>query len=194
MMESELTRRDAAWLMARVAGSALFASWLRAASDPHLHSHAPPDPHDWSKYRPQFFSADEFATLDAFTAILIPSDGSPGARDAFVAPFIDFVVQAASEFAPEMQTRWKEAVRLLVSQNFAQLPPAEQLALVRRMAAPEEDPSQKHPGFATYRLIKEMTVHAFYTSRPGLIDALEYQGLAYLTEFPACDHPEHHRV
>jgi hypothetical protein len=30
-----------------------------------------------------------------------------------------------------------------------------------------------------------MTVRAFYTSRIGLIDVLEYQGLAYLSEFPA---------
>jgi hypothetical protein len=45
-----------------------------------------------------------------------------------------------------------------------------------------------------YRLIKEMAVHAFYTSRVGLVDVLEYKGLAYLTEFPGCNHPEHHTV
>jgi hypothetical protein len=39
-----------------------------------------------------------------------------------------------------------------------------------------------------------MTVRAFYTSRVGLIDVLEYQGIAYLTEFPACTHPEHLNV
>jgi hypothetical protein len=49
-------------------------------------------------------------------------------------------------------------------------------------------------GSATYKLIKDMTVHAFYTSRVGLVDVLEYKGLAYLSEFPACTHPEHQRV
>jgi hypothetical protein len=28
----------------------------------------------------------------------------------------------------------------------------------------------------------------------GLIDVLEYKGLAYLSEFPACTHREHQRV
>jgi len=39
-----------------------------------------------------------------------------------------------------------------------------------------------------------MTVRAFYTSRVGLIDVLEYKGNTYLTEFPGCAHPEHHKV
>ena len=68
------------------------------------------------------------------------------------------------------------------------------LALVTAAAAPESDSSLTHPGFSAYQLIKEMTVRAFYTSRIGLVDVLEYQGIAYLTAFPACTHAEHHSV
>jgi hypothetical protein len=39
-----------------------------------------------------------------------------------------------------------------------------------------------------------MTVFAFYTSKAGLVDNLEYKGNAYLTDFPGCTHPEHRRV
>jgi hypothetical protein len=70
----------------------------------------------------------------------------------------------------------------------------QQLSLVQRMSDAEQNPSNEREGFPAYRLIKEMTVHAFYTSRVGLIDVLEYKGLAYLTEFPGCNHPEHHTV
>jgi hypothetical protein len=193
-MQIELTRRDAAWLIARAAVTPLFASWLQAASHTNAHTHAPADPHDWSNYAPRFFSPDEFAALKAFAEILIPSDDTPGAKEAYVAAFVDFVVNAAAEYAPEMQERWKQAVDWLVSQNFGRLSFDKQLALIRKMAEPEEHTTLEHPGFATYRLIKDMTIHAFYTSRVGLVDVLEYKGLAYLSEFPACNHPEHRRV
>jgi hypothetical protein len=74
------------------------------------------------------------------------------------------------------------------------LPPHQQLSLVQRISEPEHYASKQQDGFPVYRLIKEMTVHAFYTSRVGLVDVLEYKGLAYLTEFPGCNHPEHHTV
>lgn len=164
------------------------------SSGPGMHSSAPPDPHDWSSYRVAFFSPHEYEAVEGFTAILIPSDETPGAREANVAPFIDFVINAAAEYAPDMQDRWKKAVQWLVEQGFARLDANAQIALVTQMAEPERDSSKKHPGYATYRLIKEMTVQAFYSSRVGLIDVLEYKGLAYLTEFPGCTHPEHHQV
>lgn len=167
-------------------GSEFFASWLNAA---HTHTHAsaaPPDTHNWAAYKPQFFSEEDFRNLEAFTAVLIPTDETPGAREAYVAPFIDFVVNAAAEYAPEMQERWRKAMETLRSERFSELSPEQQIATVERMS--------RGSGSAAYNLIKEMTVHAFYTSRVGLIDVLEYKGLAYLTEFPACAHPEHHRV
>jgi hypothetical protein len=195
----DMTRRDASWLIARAAavvgGSAFFEQWLLAAQPAHgMHSAAPLDPHDWAVYRPKFFAQEEYKVLDIFTGILIPSDETPGAREAHVAPFIDFVVNAAAEYAPDMQVRWRRAVQWLLGQDFTRLDAKAQLELVTKMAESEQDRSKKHPGYATYRLIKEMTVHAFYSSRVGLIDVLEYKGLAYLTEFPACTHPEHQRV
>lgn len=195
---SGVTRRDANWMILKAAaaagGAAFFSTWLQAAHGP-MSSGAPPDTHNWSAYKPQFFPEQDFRNLDAFTAVLIPADDTPGAREACVAQFIDFVVNAAAEYAPEMQERWGKAMTWLRSQAFADLAPPAQIALMERMAAPERDASLPHSeDFRNYKLIKEMTVHAFYTSRVGLIDVLEYKGLAYLTEFPACTHPEHHRI
>jgi Gluconate 2-dehydrogenase subunit 3 len=194
-----MTRRNlmavATRSLAVAGGQEFFADWLRAAEQArHTHSAAPPEPDRWSNYRPKFFSPAEFAMLEAFTEILIPTDDTPGAREAHVTHYIDFVVSAASEYAPEMQQDWRTAVAWLAGQRFGQLTSQEKLALVEQMAAPERDRSKKHDGFATYRLIKQMTVFAFYTSRAGLVQNLEYQGLAYLTGFPACNHAEHRRV
>ncbi len=170
-------------------GPEFFASWLQAST-----STAPPAPDRWSHYQPKFFPPEEFEILDAFTAILIPSDETPGAREAHVAPFIDFVVNAAAEYAPEMQDRWRTAMRWLRARRFGQLSAEERVSLVEQMAAPERGGSKAQQSFVVYRLLKEMTIHAFYTSRVGLVDVLEYKGLAYLTEFPGCNHAEHHRV
>ncbi len=195
-----MTRRDANWLIvqaaATVGAQAFLAPWL-AAQEVHEHTangQAPPDPHDWSSYQPKFFSEEELVWLRWFTEILIPSDDTPGAREANVARFIDFVVNAAKEYAPEVQDEWHTAMDWLRTNNFGNMSSTQQEALIRKASAPETDKSQKHPGFATYKLIKEMTLRAFYTSRVGLVDVLEYKGLAYLTEFPACTHPEHQRV
>jgi hypothetical protein len=66
--------------------------------------------------------------------------------------------------------------------------------LVRAMAQPEVDRSATHPGFTAYRLIKQQNAFAFYTSRAGMIEALEYKGNSYNLVFPACTHPEHHQI
>ena len=194
-----MTRREliavTSRVMAAASGQTFLADWLRAAEE-HSHgkSAAPPEPERWSKYTPQFFSTDEFAMLQAFCEILIPTDETPGAREAHVAHYIDFVVSAAAAEAPEMQKQWRVAMSWLAGQKFGELDAARKLALVMQMAAPERDRSVKHEGYAAYRLIKQMTVFAFYTSRAGLVGDLQYQGNAYLTEFPACNHPEHRRV
>jgi hypothetical protein len=78
--------------------------------------------------------------------------------------------------------------------NFSQLTNEQQVKLVTQMAEPELGKAKKGDGFEAYRTIKDMSLHAFYTSRVGLVDVLEYKGNAYLTEFPGCNHPEHHKV
>jgi hypothetical protein len=195
-----MTRRDANWLITQAAATAgagsFLAPWL-AANQAHEHAadaKPPVDPHEWKSYQPKFFSQEEFVWLQWFTEILIPTDDTPGAREAHVASFIDFVVNAAAEFAPEVQGQWREALQWLHDSGFGSLSSSQQEALIKAASAPELDHTLNHPGFPAYRLIKEMTVRAFYSSRVGLVDVLEYQGLAYLTEFPACTHPEHQRV
>jgi Gluconate 2-dehydrogenase subunit 3 len=173
-----LTRRDLAWIVTRAAAAAggqqFFSRWLRAAQD--------------ESAQPKFFDSIGFRIVTAFTEILIPTDDTPGAREARVAEFIDFVVFSAAEYAPEMQTSWRKAISWLGSRNFDSLSHAEQLALVEKISQPA------HEAHGIFVLIKEMTVHAFYTSRVGLVDVLHYKGNAYLTEFPACTHPEHRKV
>jgi hypothetical protein len=49
--------------------------------------------------------------------------------------------------------------------SFHELSGGEQEALVKEMSLPEGNVDASHPGYQFYRLVKEMTVEGFYTSR-----------------------------
>ena len=183
-------------IAATAAGQEFLAGWLpgrgglMAASQTAAGSAAP--------YSPLFFGAEEYKTVAALTELIIPSDDQPGAREARVAEFIDFTVNAAAEFKPELQRSWVEGLSLLdrlsrerFQRPFNTLDPAGQEAILTEMSLTERDPDTQHPGFEFYRLVKEMTVEGFYTSEVGLIEVLGFQGNTYLSEFPGCTHPEH---
>ena len=190
--EGLLTRREMAELALRATalpGAALFFSaFLKAQAHHHGDSEAPPDPKLLEGYQPKFFNAYDFAALQEFTEILIPTDDAPGAKEAYCAEFIDFVLQASSEM-PEQQTAWRSAMAALKAAGFHAADAAVRLQLVT-----EIDAAPKHPAFAAYRLIKQQTAFAFYTSRKGMIETLDYKGNSYNITFPACNHPEHQTV
>ncbi|HWC98682.1 MAG TPA: gluconate 2-dehydrogenase subunit 3 family protein [Candidatus Sulfopaludibacter sp.] len=184
-----LTSRRA--LLALPGAVEFFSVWLRAAQDHEHGPAAPPESPLLRNYQPQFFPAEDFAALQAFTEILIPTDDTPGAREAHCAHFIDFVVQAS---AANTQKQWRDALAGLRTAGFHAADAAGRAALVEAMSRPERDRSVSHPGYAAYRLIKQQNTFAFYTSRAGMIDDLDYRGNSYNAEFPACTHPEHHKV
>ena len=149
-------------------------------------------------YVPQFFKPDEFRAVEILTEMIIPADDQPGAKEAKVAEFIDFVVYSAAEFEPSLQKQWIEGLGVLnelsgkkYGNSFSDISPSQREELLTEVSVSEHDPKIKHPGFAFYRLLKGMTLEAFFTSKVGLIDFLEYKGLTFLTEFPGCTHPEH---
>jgi hypothetical protein len=186
---------DLAMRASLVCGADLFfGTWLNAAQ-PHDHDsgQAPPQPDLLRNYEPKFFSADDFKALQAFTEILIPTDEDPGAREAYCAHFIDFVLQASSE-VPQTQINWRHAMELLKDTGFYTASPERRLHLVTEMAEPETRPGAEHPAYLAYRLIKQQNAFAFYTSRVGMIDTLHYKGNSYNISFPACNHAEHQTV
>ncbi|MGH9502138.1 MAG: gluconate 2-dehydrogenase subunit 3 family protein [Terriglobales bacterium] len=209
MGQESYSRRSAvkhlALLMASAAGQEFLAGWLPstnvlAAGSPNIQGmhHIADVAKPSSPYVPQFFKPQEFSNIEILTEMIIPHDDKPGAKDARVAEYIDFLVFSSVEFQPGLQRDWTDGLALLeqlcqkeFGRAFAELGDAQRHNLMTSMSLPEVDPHARHEGFAFFRLLKETTVEGFYTSRPGLIDTLEYQGLTYLAEFPGCTHPEH---
>ena len=195
-----MTRRSLLDIAVRVAatpaGVEFFAKWTQAAQQ-HQHtngSEAPPEPTMSQNYRSQFFSPDDFETLAAFTEILIPTDDTPGAREAHCAHYIDFLLLASEEHEASLVDQWRKAIGALRDTGFPSADAQQREAIVNAMSKPERDPSAKHPAYFAYRLIKRENTFAFYTARAGMIQALDYRGNSYNLSFPACTHPEHHVV
>jgi hypothetical protein len=192
----DLTRRELLDLALRAAalpGAAqFFSNWLEAGrAAQRAVSQAPPQPPFLRDYRPRFFSTEDFQALQSFTEILIPTDDTPGARDAQCAHYIDFVLQAAE---PGMQKQWTDGLAALRNAGFHAADPRQKVAMISEMAKPETDHKASHPLYPAFRLIKQQNTFAFYTSRAGMIEALDYRGNTFNAVFPACDHPEHQRL
>ena len=191
-----VTRRDVLELAMKAAalpGATRFLSeWWQAGQAAHPRGlHAPPQPPFLREHKPAFFSADDFAALEAFAAILIPTDDTPGAREALCAHYIDFVLQAADQ---PLQSQWRRAMAALKEAGFHAAAEDARLALIAAMARPEADRTASHQLYPVFRLIKQHATFAFYTSRAGIIDTLDYRGNTFNAVFPACTHPEHQVV
>jgi hypothetical protein len=196
-----LSRRELLDLAVRASalpGAAeFFSAWLGAASARQqtaaaTNALAPPEPPLLRDYQPAFFVAEDFAALQAFTEILIPTDDTPGAREAHCAHYIDFVLQAATGVLPDLQRRWRDALSALREAGFHAADAPGRAAIVEAMSRPERDRGVTHPAYRAYRLIKQQNTFAFYTSRAGMIETLDYRGNSFNVSFPACTHPEHH--
>src|SRR5580658_949353 len=64
-------------------------------------------------YRPQFFTAAEYAMVERLAEIIIPSDRTPGAKEAGVAEFIDFMVASDphEQYGLRSGLAWLHALR-----------------------------------------------------------------------------------
>jgi Gluconate 2-dehydrogenase subunit 3 len=211
MSERDVSRRSAlkyfGLLAASAAGREFLTSWLtvspvRGASDDlvsiHAAGHSRADVETTKTYVTQFFDRKQFRTVEVLTEMILPTDDEPGAKEAQVANYIDFVVFSAREFEPSLQQSWLDGLAFVDRESqkrfgkvFALASDADRTALLTEMSLPEHSPKARHEGYAFFQLAKEMTVEGFYTSRVGLIDVLDYQGMNFMSEFPGCTHPEH---
>ena len=150
-------------------------------------------------YTPRFFSANAYVTVERLAQLIIPSDGSPGAQEAGVSEFIDFMV--ASD--PGVQDRFRSGLRWLDAHTgelhgapFRALDETTQTDVLEHLAYRDRQRDGEDEGRAFFKLIREYTIMGFYTSKIGL-EQLDYPGLRIYTESPGCPHsddPEHRHL
>jgi gluconate 2-dehydrogenase gamma chain len=150
-------------------------------------------------YNPQFFTAAEYPMVERLTEIIIPNDGTPGAREAGVAEFIDFMV--AND--PEVQYSFRTGLTWLNAQaertdgkRFVELTTEQQTSLLEPLGFKAKARPGEEDGVRFFRMMREYTVTGFYTSEIGYKE-LDNPALKFYAESPECPHksdPEHAHV
>jgi len=143
-------------------------------------------------YQPQFFSADEYATVARLAELIIPSDGTPGAHEAGVSEFIDFMVanDASLQFKFRYGLVWLDAHSMrLHGRVFRELDEPTATEILKRLAYREQFRPGEDEGREFFKLVREYTIMGFYTTRIGL-EQLGYPGLEFYAESPECPHKD----
>jgi Gluconate 2-dehydrogenase subunit 3 len=142
------------------------------------------------KSRPKpysFFSPTEFKIADELSELIIPADEhSPGARAAKVADYLD--KRLAETRDEELKRRWREGLKMIDSisrelggKSFLRATPDERIKVMERISQNEANPQTAEEKF--FVELKARVAHAYYTSKIGLRQELEYKGNTYLREF-----------
>lgn len=186
-----------------------FTRWSFAYAENAAHGAAVlPEPAPQSIYRPQFFTAAEYKSIDLLSALILPATGDPalandseskdkmkpGAREAGVAEFIDFMVFSDPALQPQFRSglQWMDKASAPAA-TFAGLPSQQQDSLLQRLAYSAKHRADEKDGQVFFKLMRKYTVMGFYTTRIGL-EALDYPGLTFYGSSPGCTHdgnPEH---
>jgi Gluconate 2-dehydrogenase subunit 3 len=185
-----MDRREVLRAMALAAAASAFpgfSRWAFACEDHVNGSAAKTRP---ASYSPQFFSAHEYATVERVAALIIPSDGTPGAKEAGVAEFIDFMVahNGDIQYPFRLGLTWLDAeAERLDGKRFLDLPAEKQNEMLDHLAYHDRFRPGEEDGRAFFELAREYTVMGYYTSRIGL-EELDYPGLRLYSESPSCPH------
>ena len=145
-----------------------------------------------ASYRPQFFSDPEYAMVERLAEIIIPSDVTPGAKEAGVAEFIDFMVWSDPEvqYPLRMGLAWLNAhSERTVGKKFLEISPDQQTSLLEPLGYKEKARPGEGDGRKFFTLMREFTVTGFYTSEIGFKE-LDNPALTFYSESPECPHQD----
>jgi hypothetical protein len=156
-------RREALKIIGAIGATCAFPF----AADELYGQHAHPVPAAAPLPKPSYFTVDELSQIAHIADLIIPRTDTPGASDAGVPAYIDYVCSRNEELGKLVRDGLRDG-----------LTEAELLELERS-------------GSRWFTAVKNVTADGYYTSKVGLIDELGYNGNNVLSEFPTCEIPEH---
>lgn len=135
----------------------------------------------------RFFTMAEFSLVDELSEMIIPTDEhSPGARTAKVAEFIDKTL--AETIDTKLKLKWRNGLTAINSlskemggKSFMRATIEQRTALLDRISVNERSP--KEPMEEFFVELKFKVAHAYYSSKIGIKQELEYKGNSYLKEY-----------
>src|SRR6266849_3527166 len=133
-----------------------------------------------ANFQPQFFTEGEFQLVDGLAELIIPADDHPGAHDAGVAEFIDFMVfssadlgygQAGSAVGEHFRSGlvWMNTrSQALYAHLFLECTTEQQTEFLGYLAYKDRFRAGEEEGRSFFRLIKDYTIKGYYSSRIGM--------------------------
>jgi gluconate 2-dehydrogenase gamma chain len=187
-----------------------FSKWVFAC--PQEHPQTAADPRSSAPYKPLFFSSEHFQIVEHLAEMIIPEDDTPGAKQAGVAEFIDFMVAnrvpvtgsrdvRRTEDAIEMGNEAQAAFLLGIGwinahcqsefgRSFMACTPEQQNSLLEELAYEKKFKPTTEVGREFFRMMRDYTVVGYYTTKIGL-ESLGYPGLRTTwPSMPGCSHPD----
>ena len=187
-----------------------FSRWVFACPMDHSQAATPHPPSQ--AYKPLFFSGEQFRMVEHLAEMIIPEDDTPGAKQAGVAEFIDFMVANRVPVSTSRDIRstdeaiaagneaqigfvsgldWINArSQSLFKREFMQCAPQEQNSLLEELAYKEKFKSTTEAGREFFQMMRAYTVVGYYTTEIGL-ETLGDPGLQTAwSELPGCPHPD----
>jgi hypothetical protein len=187
-----------------------FDKWAFACPGEFPNNAGPPASAD--SYTPLFFSPDHYRLVERLAELIIPGDDTPGATQAGVAEFIDFMVANrvpvsgsaeirstadAIEAGTRAQNRFVAGLDWMNARSqsehrhdFVGCTPEQQNSLLEELAYRARFTPGTESGRAFFQMMRDYTVVGYYTTRIGL-ESLGYPGLQVVwPAMPACPHPD----
>ncbi len=178
-----MNRRDA---MKRLGASAMAPLVGHFA----LHPSVPKQEGGWL---PRFLEPSEVRTVADLAERIVPATDTPGARDANVHQYIDFVLSNADA---DRRSRFREGLKWVEAKSrssfgaaIGELDTRRQDELLSALASPSS--SEAPIGISFFAELKSLTVEGYYRSEAGMMEELGFEGNTHLAEFEGCNHPEH---
>jgi len=190
-----------------------FSRWAFACSPNHVHEPAVviPQAAPTTTYKPLFFSDRDFRMIERLSEIIIPSDETPGAKEAGVAEFIDFMVanrvpvsarreirstSDAIASGDEAQNRFLTGLAWINARShsefghkFMDCPADQQKSLLEGLAFKAKFKPMTESGREFFHFLRDYTVVGYYTTKIGL-ESIGYPGLRIAwPAMPSCPHP-----
>jgi hypothetical protein len=146
-----------------------------------------------TKSAARFFTPAQHALVDELSETIIPADShSGGAKAAKVADYIEQFLRES--FDDNQKALWREGLRLvdLMSRHyngksFVDASPEDRIAVLTVLS--DHDQMTDLPEVRFFIELKRLTVRAYYTSKIGIHDELEYKGNRILQEYVGCNDP-----
>jgi len=140
-------------------------------------------------FKPKFFTAHEYATVNVLVDLIIPRDDRSGsATDAGVPPFMDFMMIDD----PNRQTAMRGGLAYIdhecnarFEKTFVACADAQRRALLDDIAFTDDPPPGLSHAVAFFNSFRDLTASGFWTTKMGIAD-LQYTGNVFVDEWKGC--------